>query len=336
MLGLGLLALRPILTPFVFGIVLAYILNPGVNWLVEHRIPRALAVPMMLIALLLSALLMTLLIIPVFQSELTQMREQLPVMLGNLNQTLSPKLKEWFGLRVRFDADSVKRFFSQKWAENSDDIVNYMLDFLRTSSGTLIDWVSNLVLIPLVTFYLLMDWHDILERIKRFIPKRWLEQTLEAINEVDRLLSQYLRGQLLVIILMAAFYVPALLLMGLDLALPIGILSGVLIFIPYIGFSVGFLLAVLAALLEFQTGGAVLQVCFIYLMGQLLEGTILTPRLVGERIGLHPVAVIFALLAFGYSLGLVGVLMALPISAAALVGLKRLRNAYLRSALFNG
>ena len=332
----GLWALSPILTPFLVGIVFAYILNPGADWLVKHHIPRVLAVGMMLTVLMISLLCLTLLIIPIMQREILQIQEQLPNLLAKLNETLAPQLREWFGLKVRFDPGSLKKFFNQKWAENSEDILSYLMDVVLTGSGPVLNWLANLFLMPIMTFYFLMDWHDILRRLSTLLPKRWSEEIVDMAREIDTLLAQYLRGQLLVIIVLAIYYVVTLMSIGLDLALPIGVLTGALIFIPYIGFSIGFILALLASLLEVQMASAIIETCVIYMIGQMLESFYLTPRFVGERIGLHPIAVIFVLMAFGYTFGLTGVLLALPISAAALVGLRRLRDVYLDSKVFNG
>jgi predicted PurR-regulated permease PerM len=156
------------------------------------------------------------------------------------------------------------------------------------------------------------------------------------VAEVDEVLGQYLRGQLTVMVILAVFYTAGLALFGLDLALPIGVFSGLAVVIPYLGFGVGLVLALLAGLLQFAAWKAALMVAVVFGLGQLLEGFVLTPRLVGERIGLHPLAVIFALLAFGQIFGFVGVLVALPASAILLVCLRRARQRYLASHLFTG
>jgi predicted PurR-regulated permease PerM len=149
-------------------------------------------------------------------------------------------------------------------------------------------------------------------------------------------LGQYLRGQLLVMLAMAAFYSIGMAFFGLDLALPIGIFTGLAMFVPYLGFGLGLILALLAGALQFASIKAVVMVVAVYGVGQVLESLVLTPRLVGERIGLHPLAVIFALLAFGQLFGFVGVLVALPASAVLLVALRRLQANYLASKLYNG
>jgi predicted PurR-regulated permease PerM len=189
-------------------------------------------------------------------------------------------------------------------------------------------------------FYLLMDWDRFVASVLRMVPDRARRAFDSFTSEADAVLGQYLRGQLLVMLILAVFYSVGLALFGLDLALPIGVFTGLAIFVPYLGFGLGLVLAALAGLLEFAaTAGpakAVLMVAVVYGLGQLIESLYLTPRLVGERIGLHPLAVIFALLAFGQLLGFVGVLIALPASAVLLVAIRRAWAAYLSSKLYLG
>jgi len=167
------------------------------------------------------------------------------------------------------------------------------------------------------------------------VPRRYIGATMEMARESDALLAQYLRGQLLVMLVLSVYYSTALAVAGFDVALPVGILSGVLVFIPYLGFGLGLLLALMAAVLQFSDWSGLVAVAIIYGLGQVIEGFFLTPRLVGERIGLDPLAVIFALLAFGQLFGFVGVLLALPASALLMVGFRHLRRHYLRSSFYN-
>ena len=166
------------------------------------------------------------------------------------------------------------------------------------------------------------------------MPRRWLPKARELAAETDGLLSQYLRGQIIVMLVLAVYYSAGLALAGFDVALPVGIFTGLAVFIPYIGFGVGLTLAILAALLQFGNLYGLLAVAVVYGIGQFLEGFYLTPRLVGERIGLHPLAVILALLAFGQLFGFFGILLALPMSAVLLVGLRQIRKLYLGSRLY--
>jgi predicted PurR-regulated permease PerM len=196
--------------------------------------------------------------------------------------------------------------------------------------------VGNAFLMPVVMFYLLMDWPHLVERVQSMIPPRLRQRALGFLGECDAVLGQYLRGQLMVMGVLALYYSIALGLAGFDLALPVGVFSGLAIFIPYLGFALGVALALLAGLLEFASWYGVIVVAVVYGVGQVAESLVLTPRLVGERIGLNPLAVIFALLAFGHLFGFVGVLVALPVSAVALVGLRRVRQAYVTSKLYLG
>jgi predicted PurR-regulated permease PerM len=192
------------------------------------------------------------------------------------------------------------------------------------------------VLVPVVTFYLLLDWNARVAQLKALVPPRLRERTDGFLDECDAVLGQYLRGQMLVMVALATYYAAALALAGFDLALPVGVFTGLAVFVPYLGFGLGLAMALLAALLQFGTLGALAWVGLIYGIGQVLESFLLTPRLVGERIGLSPLAVIFALLAFGQLFGFVGVLVALPASAVAVVAARRLRAGYLASRLYAG
>ena len=171
-------------------------------------------------------------------------------------------------------------------------------------------------------------------RLLEFVPPRFQERARRTGGEVDAVLAEFLRGQLLVMVILAAYYSLGLWLVGLNFALPVGLLTGLLVFVPYVGYGSGLALACLAALAQFDGWGTPLGVAAVFGLGQVLESFILTPLLVGDRIGLHPIAVIFALLAFGQLFGFFGILLALPASAALLVGLRQLKAAYLASPFY--
>jgi len=194
--------------------------------------------------------------------------------------------------------------------------------------------VFNAVLIPVALFYLLLDWDRFVPRVLDLVPPRARPGVDSFRHEADQVLGQYLRGQLLVMLTMATFYSTGLALFGLDLALPIGVFTGLAMFVPYLGFGIGLVMALLAGVLQFASAKALVMVAVVYGAGQVIEGFYITPRLVGERIGLHPLAVIFALLAFAQVFGFVGVLVALPASAVLLVGIRRMRAGYMGSRLY--
>ena len=192
----------------------------------------------------------------------------------------------------------------------------------------------NIALIPVVAFYLLRDWDLLVERIHNMIPRQFVTTTVNLTKECDEVLSAFLRGQLLIMLLLGCIYALGLALIGLDLALIIGLLAGLASLVPYLGFIVGILAASIAAILQFQEFMPLVYVALVFGVGQLLEGSLLTPLLVGDRIGLHPVAVIFAVLAGGQLFGFVGVLLALPIAAVVMVFVRHLYGQYRTSQYY--
>jgi predicted PurR-regulated permease PerM len=328
-----LIVLSPVLTPFAAAAVLAYLLAPGADWLQRRRLPRWLASLLMITLLILVVLGLVLILVPVLQRESTALQTQLPTLISRLNDTVAPKLNSWFGISIQFDPQSLRELVAEQ-VSGKQDLAAQIIDKVRAGGSALIGVVGTLVLVPVVLFYLLLDWHSFMSRVGNAIPRRWHASVTGMLNDVDRLLAQFLRGQLTVMLVLAAYYSVALTAARFDTSLPIGILTGLLIFIPYVGFSLGLLLAVFAAALQFGNTYGFVAIAIIYGIGQVLEGFFLTPRLVGERIGLHPLGVIFALLAFGQVFGFLGVLLALPITAVLLVALGRVKQAYLASDFY--
>lgn len=332
-------ALGPVLTPFIAAAILAYALNGGVDYFDQRRIgrfdvPRPLAVVVVMVLFLSSVSALVLIVIPVLQTEIPLLLAQIPAFLVRLDKVLTPKLQE-MGIRIKLDGTGIRALLTDHFSGGADDVWTTVISSARVGGARLLGWLATLVLIPVVLFYLLLDWHKILERITGAVPRRWVSQTVAMAQEVNVLLAQYLRGQLLVMLVLAAYYSIGLTIAGFDVALPVGILTGLLVFIPYLGFGLGLILAVIAAVLQFSDWSGLIAVAVIYGLGQLIEGFFLTPRLVGERIGLNPLAVIFALLAFGQLFGFVGVLLALPASAVLMVAFRHLRHHYLRSSFYN-
>ncbi len=335
---LALWLMGPVLTPFVVAAVLAYALTPLVDRIDgwgRGRVPRVLAVVVVEILFILAGLSLVLLIIPIMAKEIPLMREQLPQLADHFNAWLSPLLAQ-LGIKLSLDVASIKAFVLKYLSANFEDAFGSVLASLKLGGSVALTLIGNAVLIPVALFYLLMDWRNIVARLVGLVPLR-LRQSFDSFtSEADSVLGQYLRGQLLVMLAMAVFYCVGMALFGLDLALPIGIFTGLAMFVPYLGFGIGLILALLAGLLQFASIKALVMVVAVFGTGQVIESFLLTPRLVGERIGLHPLAVIFALLAFGQVFGLVGVLVALPASAVLLVALRRVKANYLASKLYTG
>jgi len=325
--------LSPILAPFLFAAILAYVLNPLVEMLTRRRVRRTLAVLLVMSMAMLAMVAIALVVLPLFYKELRMLTERFPAFLVWVNQVVSPWLNDKFQIAFQLDVDTVKQIAS-KVVANNQDLVPQLLDSLRIGGLALVAFFANLLLVPVVLFYLLRDWETLLARVDRLVPRRLHERTRAIAAEIDAVLAEFLRGQLLVVIAMTVYFVTALWFTGLEFALPVGIITGMLVFIPYVGAFVGFILGTMAAVLQFGTVGGVMWVWLAFFVGQTIEGFVVTPSLVGERIGLHPVAVIFALLAFGQVFGFFGVLLALPASAALLVGMRHLRKAYLDSPLY--
>jgi predicted PurR-regulated permease PerM len=341
-LGLGVVAwlilklLAPVLTPFVIALVLAYSLAPVVQMLqrtTRRRLPHWLLVAVVELGFITLALTLLLLIVPILGKELPLLQAQLPRLAERLNTALSPVLAG-LGIPYSLDPASVKSFAVDYLQANASDIWTSVLPSLKLGGGVIFTLLGLIVLVPVVLFYLLSDWANMLRRVEGWIPRAKLPVVKSFINEADVVLGQYMRGQLLVMLILAVFYSAGLTLWGLDLALPIGVFTGLAMCIPYIGFGIGLILALLAGVLQFDLAHTALMLVTVYGTGQVLEGFFLTPRLVGERIGLHPLAVIFALLAFGQLFGFIGVLVALPASAVLLVALRRLKARYLASQLY--
>lgn len=327
--------LTPILTPFLFAGILAYILDPLVERLTGRYLRRSLAVLLVLLFALGLIVALALVILPLFYKELRVLADRLPGFLNWINQELTPWLKQHYDVDFQLDVDTIRGALGSLLA-NREGLVTQVLGSIKVGGLALAGFVINLLLVPVVLFYLLRDWNLLLVNVDGVIPRRLHERARALMREIDAVLAEFLRGELLVIVVMSLYYVFALWLARLEFALPIGIITGVLVFIPYVGAFTGLALGTIAAVLQFGHLQGVIWVWVAFGIGQALEGMVITPLLVGERIGLHPVAVIFALLAFGQVFGFFGVLLALPASAALLVGLRHLKGLYLASELFRG
>lgn len=334
--GLALLwLLAPVLTPFLIGAVLAYALHPLVARLVAWRVPRVLAVLIVEVAAIVAFLALVLLIVPILSKQLPLLREQIPLLADRLNHSLVPWLAQ-FGINASLDIDSIKAFVFKYVDANMEDWFATALASARLGGSVALAIVGNAVLVPVVLFYLLVDWTHLLPRLDALLPPRTRPRVHGFLGECDAMLGQYLRGQALVMLILAVYYSVGLTLFGFQLAVPVGVFTGLAVCIPYLGFGLGLLLALLAGVLQFSVSYGVLAVAVVYGIGQMVEGFFLTPRLVGERIGLNPLGVIFALLAFGHLFGFVGVLVALPLSAVLAVAARRLHALYRAGALYNG
>jgi len=309
-----------IFTPFLFAFILAYILRPVVLRLQNFGLGKSVSSSIGMLFGLGVFLIILLLLINLLRYEIPLIKAQLPIWLQSLQTWLGPKLQslnieiDWLALR-----ESITQKLTAHFSANANQIVSTSFETILASGSSLLGGLVNIVLILFVLFYLLIDWKHFFELLKQLFPIRYQTTALRLAQETDLLLSQYLRGQMLVILIMAVFYSAGLSLTGMHGALGLGVFTALVIVIPYIGIALGLILAVLSVILQFGLGPELVIVLVVFGIGQVLEGFFLTPRLVGERIGLHPVAVLFALLIFAKLFGFFGVLLALPASAVVLV-----------------
>lgn len=324
-----------ILSIFLAALILAYVLEPIAESLQRLGLGRRYSALGAVVTAIGAATGFMVLLLNILQREIPLIKSQAPQWIARSQEWLMPQLAR---LNIDLDWNRLKaqliEKITQQFSANADTLITAATDRLLTSTHSFIAAIGSLVLVFFVMFYLLIDWKQFFARLLEFVPPRHRDAAAGFAQECDTLLSQYLRGQLVVMLILAVYYAIALTLLGMAGGVAIGVVTGLAIFIPYIGFGVGLVLALMSALLQFGPALPVLGVLAIFGAGQLIESFFLTPRLVGERIGLHPVAVIFALLFFGSLFGFFGVLLALPAAAITLVSLRFLRRHYQDSDWF--
>ena len=332
--------LAPVITPFAISAGLAYLGDPLVDRLEKLRFfrwPVSRTVSVVLVFVLMTALfgLVLLFLIPLLSEQIRQLVEWVPEMFEWLIGTGLPMVQSWLGLEsISLDTDSLMETAREYWREAGTALMGVIGSVTRGGQVALA-WIMNLVLIPVVTFYLLRDWDRLVEGIRQLLPRSVEPQVSQVAKEIDEVLSAFIRGQLMVMLALGLIYSLGLWMIGLDLAFIIGMGAGLLSIVPYLGAFLGVIAAVLAALFQFQDLLHVVMVLVVFGAGQSLESMFLTPKLVGDQIGLHPVAVIFAVLAGGHLAGFLGILLALPAAAALNVLVRHLHESYRQSPLYN-
>lgn len=322
--------LSPILTPFLLAAVIAYICNPLVTWLEVRKVPRTLSTIFVMFLTMGVFITMVLILLPLFEKEVERMVERVPFFLDLVKNQFIPWIEDHFNVELQIDIASLKQMLTENW-KSAGGVAAQLLPSLKSGGMIVLTFLMNLILVPVVLFYLLRDWNSLVRQIGELIPPVWQKQIFTLAKETDDVLAEFMRGETSVIAIMSFYYVTGLWLVNLEFALPIGLMSGILVFVPYLGTITGLALATFAAITQFQDWSGVITVWAVVGSGQLLESMLITPRLVGERIGLHPVAVIFSLLAFGQLFGFIGILLALPVSAVLLVLLRHLHAQYMET-----
>lgn len=331
--------LAPILTPFVLALLLGWLGDPLVDRLERAGRSRNMAVTLVFVLMVLLLVLALVILVPMLERQIVTFIDVLPQARDWFIGTAIPWAEQKTGLELMtwLDPERLIDWIRGHW-QQAGGVAATFFGYLSRSGFAMVTWVVNLVLLPILTFYFLRDWDLLVARVAATIPRNHVGTITRLAQQSNEVLGAFIRGQFLVMLALGVIYAGGLTLVGLKLGLLIGIVAGLISFIPYLGATTGILLAVLAALV--QAKGFDLQLLIlvgvVFTVGQLLESYVLTPRIVGDKIGLHPVAVIFAVMAGGQLFGFLGMLLALPVAAVANVLLHYLHEQYRQSELYAG
>jgi predicted PurR-regulated permease PerM len=333
--GLGVWLLRDVLMPFVAGMAIAYVLDPLCDRLEALGLPRWLATTLVLLVFLVAIILVLLVIVPVLTSQIGGLLAALPALFGELNEFLLPvfdRLRDLLGLE---DVEELRNALSS-YAGDAVSWLGQILGGVWRGGLAILDIISLLVITPVVAFYLLRDWDRMVAAIDALLPRPHADTIRGLVGEVNRTLAGFMRGQALVCLILGIFYAVALSIAGLNFGLVVGLGAGLISFIPYVGSIVGFISSIGIALAQFDAWSQWLIIGIIFVVGQAVEGNYLTPKLVGDSVGLHPVWIVFALLAAGSLFGFTGLLLAVPVAAVIGVLVRFFLRQYRRSPYFLG
>ena len=330
--------LAPILTPFVLGALLGWLGDPLVDRLQRRGHSRNLAVAVVFGLMVLVLVLALLILVPMIEKQIVTLITALPEYRDWFMYQAVPWIERHtgFALMEWLDPNRVVEWVRGHW-QQAGGVAATQFGYLSRSGFAVMAWIANLVLLPILTFYFLRDWDLLVERIAALVPRDHIATVTRLALESNEVLGAFLRGQFLVMLALGAIYAIGLSVVGLKVGLLVGIIAGLISFVPYLGTATGIVLGVIAAMV--QSGGdwsLVAMVMGVFVVGQMLEGYVLTPRIVGDRIGLHPVAVIFAIMAGGQLFGFLGMLLALPVAAIANVLLRFAHERYTQSRLYAG
>ena len=333
--GICLFVLRGIMLPFVAGMAVAYFLDPVADKFEEWGASRTLATVVITVMFMLIAIGSFVLLLPLLYQQIVDFIARMPGYARAISDVVAP-LSE--SLIARLEPQDVERV-REAFANLTSQLVKWALGLARElwrSGLAIVNILSLLIITPIVAFYLLRDWDRIVDKIDALLPRDHADVIRSQVKAIDETLAGFVRGQGLVCLALAVFYVVGLLITGLDFALVLGLLAGLISFIPYVGAIVGLVASVGMALLQFDEPLRIGAVAIVFVIGQVLEGNVLTPKLVGARVGLHPVWVIFGILAGGVLFGLVGILIAVPLTATVGVLVRFAVERYSESPLYRG
>lgn len=329
--------LSPVLTPFVIAALLGWLGDPVVDRLVASGRSRATAVALVFSVMTLAFVILVLLLVPMIQRQVVTLIESFPRYYAWFVETALPWVQTRAGIDIErwFDVNTIATTLRGHW-ESAGGIAKTVLGYVTRSGSMLLGLIVNAVLVPVLAFFFLRDWDALIERIASLVPPRHLATVTRLAKESDAVLGGFLRGQFMVMLILGVGYAIGLQIVGLDLGILIGLVAGLLTFVPYVGPASLLVLGSAAALAQYGDWKHVAGVVAVFGIGQVIESYWLTPKLVGGRIGLHPMAVIFAVLAGGQLFGFLGMLLALPVAAVANVLLRYAQERYTQSRLYAG
>ncbi|WP_043526375.1 AI-2E family transporter [Litchfieldella xinjiangensis] len=329
-----LIQLESILMPFFAGMIIAYLGDPLADRFESWGMSRPVAVSGVFLILLLVFALALLILIPLVAQQIRQLGQVVPNIFDWVQNVAAPEIQDWTGYDFRPELGGIQRVLGEHWQQAGGTAAEVLARVGR-SSMAFVTWITYVSLIPVVAFYLLLDWDRLMESLRNMTPRQWAPDVVRLARRCDEVLSAFLRGQLLVMLCLGIIYAVGLTLLGVRFGLLIGLVSGLVSIVPFLGFIVGISIALLVAFFQGDTWVLMLGVVGVFAIGQVAESTVLQPKLLGDKIGLHPVAVIFAVLAGGKLFGLTGVLLALPVAAVIMVLLREVHDRYKNSSLYN-
>lgn len=333
---LFLLLFRSILLPFVAGLALAYILDPVADRLERWGLSRLMATIVILTAFLVFFVVALMIIVPVLASQLVGLLDRLPSYVDSIQSVLTHFDTSWLERTIGVSAQTIHENLNTLITQGAG-FLSALLRQIWDSGKALIDIAALFIVTPVVAFYMLNDWDRMVAQIDSWVPRDYLDDVRQVSRDIDRAVAGFVRGQGAVCVVLGLIYAIGLTLVGLNFGLLIGLFAGLISFIPYVGSTVGLVLAVGVGLIQFWPDWLMIAaVAIIFFVGQFIEGNILQPNLVGNRVGLHPVWLMFALFAFGSLLGFVGMMVAVPCAAAVAVLMRFAIDKYLKSPLYKG
>lgn len=326
--------LKDILLPFIAGTVLAYLLNPLTDRLERNGMGRGVATLLTVVSFILCFVVVGIIFVPVLGTQLVNFIQKLPGYVTRIQELITTENKDWLQTTVGMSLPDIQKSIGDLVGESAKWLGS-LVQSLWSGGRALISIFSLLVITPVVAFYVLHDWHAVTDKVDSWLPRRHRATIRSLAGQIDRAIAGFLRGQASVCLIMGIYYAVALVGVGLNFGLLIGVSTGVLTFIPYVGSLSGFLIGMIVATVQFfPSWGPIIAVLVVFIIGQFLEGYVLSPKLVGESVGLHPVWLMFSLFAFGYLLGFVGLLIAIPLAAAIGVLLRFALAQYMSSPLY--